>query len=226
VLAHVKTIFSFQYSSIARASVPDNQTTLNWDRWFKQEAVLRSIDTYISDRDPWPVFSKKLPALKRMLALSEVGLFACKQELLISEIKLFSRKFNLLEGNSQLLCGKAACNFQFADLVKPSSCEVFCGFGERPSGSVKPSRYNYEPDGGSYSTESGDDGYNAYTNRPPLIRVVGLYLLSMLGGAFLGCLGALNIDGKRKRLGTALVVTGLSIATVGSVAFVIGLGLP
>jgi hypothetical protein len=74
--------------------------------------------------------------------------------------------------------------------------------------------------------EGGDYGRNAYSNRPPLIRVVAIYLGSMFGGSLLGCWGALNLNNNRQRLGAALIGTGGLIVIWGSVAFVFGLGLP
>lgn len=70
----------------------------------------------------------------------------------------------------------------------------------------------------------GEYGYNAYTNRPPLVRVVALYVLGMVAGAILGCWGAINANHNGRRFGTALIGGGLGLCALSSVVFVLGLG--
>ena len=72
----------------------------------------------------------------------------------------------------------------------------------------------------------GDYGRNPYPDRPPLIQVVALYVLSMGSGALRWRVGTLNLNHHRCRVGAALIAVGGARYVGGSIRFVLGLGLP
>lgn len=80
-------------------------------------------------------------------------------------------------------------------------------------------------DKNGHLSKGGDYGYNAYSDRPSLVDIVALYVVGMVGGPLLGCIGALHLNNDRKRVGAALICGALSLCAASSIAFVIGLGV-
>jgi hypothetical protein len=74
--------------------------------------------------------------------------------------------------------------------------------------------------------ESGNDTSNTNPAPLPFVHVLTSYITSFFGGLFLAGWGAAYPNGERKLVRTALIGLGGLIVVWGSVALVLGLGLP
>jgi hypothetical protein len=187
----------------------------------------------------WNVFTLQVPPLSFFRYLIQ-NIWGQEKEIdIIGKIPSYVasnvRKYNVAFVISEIRTWRGNCSWN-KPYANPGSLMFYgpsssirsdsCGFDSTLAIPHSSPEIYYLPNQNNNLSDSSEYGYNTYTDCPPLICVVALYLLGTIAGAVLGCWGALYVNNDRKFIGATLICAGLGLCALSSVSFALGRGWP